>query len=111
MDKQPTEAEKKEFWEWCGIEQMQNNSPTVGADMTLIGDKMLLRELPALDLNNLFKYAVPKLAYTRLHYSAFMNEFAAEVYKDMGGIGYMKHGQDPAPALFWAIMEVIHANK
>ena len=51
MDKEPTEAQIKEFWEWCGF--------TISGDWAYLNSPYR-RGIPSVDLNNLFKYAVPK---------------------------------------------------
>jgi len=43
---QPTHSQRKAFWKWCGVYQLKE----------YYGGRML-----PIDLNNLFKYAVPKL--------------------------------------------------
>jgi len=59
--RKPTPAEIREFWEWCGLEHKRQD----GIDYWYSADaKPLLNgydKSPELDLNNLFKYAVPKL--------------------------------------------------
>ena len=45
--KEPTEAQIEELWEWCGFYDVEDGvPPPIGT--------------PPIDLNNLFKYAVPK---------------------------------------------------
>ena len=101
MMKEPTEAQIKEFWEWCGFK-------FTGGDWCYAPDRMHhLRRPPTIDLNNLFKYAVPRLM---------------EYYKSESTPGYYQtancrmenwvadwidsdNGYDPALALFWAIKE------
>ena len=97
MTKQPTQEQLKEFW------------------MKLLGKKFILdnylaTDLP-IDLNNLFRYAVPKLNWWSIG-SGVMNYVVVEVriYPEIG-VAY-KGGKyegyvDPALALFWAIWEVI----
>ena len=52
---QPSESEIREFWEWCGIEI---ESITDGIPLERIGEGRLMAH--PIDLNNLFKDAVPK---------------------------------------------------
>src|SRR3972149_8256793 len=58
--KQPTPEQIKEFWEWCGLHY---NKPTGGFfwdnDDNLVID--LHKGETGIDLNNLFKYAIPRL--------------------------------------------------
>ena len=67
MDKQPTELQIKEFWEWCGFRYIEpkycasckrQEPPYLLKDG--IGRRIDKEEL-TIDLNNLFKYAVPKV--------------------------------------------------
>ena len=112
MEKQPTEAEIKEFWEWCGFKLKE-----VKFGMSGIVPQWLLQdyadwELPKIDLNNLFKYAVPKLSY--LFLDGFWNgnegcfNYAATIGAPEGEYKKHEYYKDPALALFWAIWEVIH---
>lgn len=76
-EKKPTEEQIKEFWKWCGLKWMWNHNSecTCGAKddddsrrswhYCKDGEWKLAtphwyEDLP-IDLNNLFKYAVPKL--------------------------------------------------
>ena len=94
----PTEEEIKEFWEWCGI-------PT---NIDTNGDRFYLTEgkwtgLP-IDLNNLFKWAVPKVIEEGLTISHYFDNpvtWSVEI-----GMSETKD-KDPALALFWAIYKVI----
>lgn len=111
VDKKPTEAQIKEFWEWCGVKLDDDGSfkwwylPD--------GSHLPLGEEPALDLNNLFKYAVPKVRYcdvTKIDTLNRSEEYVASVRYGEGTVGNTGYGRskDPALALFWAIWEVIH---
>lgn len=110
--KQPTQAQIKEFWEWCGLEQ--NNFGNWGI-MSKYGGLDILtgaKEQPAIDLNNLFEYAVPKtIAFLTLKpigcpsiiriYKWLFERWAEE----------LREKPNPTLALFWVIWEVIHANR
>uniref|UniRef100_A0A6M3JNV7 Uncharacterized protein n=1 Tax=viral metagenome TaxID=1070528 RepID=A0A6M3JNV7_9ZZZZ len=74
VSEKPTNEQIKEFWEWCGFKVALGK-------LYWYPDKEFspARRLPSVDLNNLFKYAVPKLNMPVI----------------------------PALALFWAIWEVI----
>ena len=101
LDK-PTEEQIKEFWEWCGkrkrphLGQLKTMSAKELSDLQARYDRALL----PIDLNNLFKYAVPKLLET-------INEGRAIM---LLGIDWIRaviiKRQDPALALFWAIWQV-----
>ena len=108
---QPSDSEKREFWEWCEFKFIKDGYGW-GQDSWLspLGDTLL--KLPNLDLNNLFKYAVPKLkdnyqyeliGWNEGQHRAVINKFQkgwAETYT-------IAMDKDPALALFWAIWEVI----
>ena len=112
---EPTEAELKRFWEWCGVDGE--------AEICVIGDRTgeYTGKLvyPPLDLNNLFKYAVPRLPHFREHLltiqfiptsSAFNEpdrEWACSIRQYSDEISADKFGVTPALALFWAIQQVI----
>ena len=90
---QPTEEQLKKFWEKCGFKQH-----------TPIGYRYIypdyrIAPLPPIDLNNLFKYAVPKLTKPELTY--VLNDW---------NIRMLLFGQDPALALFWALYEVLNRH-
>jgi hypothetical protein len=128
-NKQPTQEQIKEFWEYFGVHIHE-----WGEDYGMLGEVTCkkcgksnllylddvghewtyLPEIPYLiDLNNLFKYAVPKLPNNvavslvkhgdRLDYYCRIQGFYAE------DKAIVKANPDPALALFWAIWEVIHA--
>jgi len=72
---EPTQEQIKEFWEWCGlvhisnpIKEVANSCEAMAMDTPLNGwykpdyskgssELVSLREVPKIDLNNLFKYA------------------------------------------------------
>ena len=109
MDK-PTEAQIKELWERCGFVNEITRSPSLsgfGGDDVYNWtrpDKVIhSKKLPTIDLNNLFKYAVPKLQ--DLRWVKFY--FDGECELRIGNRGITGVDDDPALALFWAIYEVI----
>jgi len=63
----PTEEQIKRFWEWCGFKFVENieHSQYFGdldfSSWIYPDSGYRARDLPPLDLNNLFKYAVPKV--------------------------------------------------
>ena len=112
---QLSESGKKEFWERCGFKW---STDTMGdwKDCTYWHNPPDTEEwgatwLPEIDLNNLFKYAVPKLSYLSL--DGFWNgdencfNYAATVGTPEGEYKEHEYYKDPALALFWAIWEVI----
>lgn len=91
-NKQPTEAQVRKLWEWCG-----NHYPVP----------------PDIDLNYLFKYAVPRvekvleldISFHRCHgniWSCILTTYKGDTAVIPASFEY------PALALFWAIWEVIH---
>ena len=123
MAEQPTQEQIKEFWEWCGF-----NSRLVWSDPADIGGRhqfkvwdypdgsgvtQHLSVNPPIDLNNLFKYAVPKcpqfqdLARTN---KGWLVTYISG-YVDLPRIGRYPifdevEAEDPALALFWALWQV-----
>jgi len=67
--------ELQEFWEWCGFKRVNWRGwkgweyPDLGATS----------ELPELDLNNLLKYAVPKLAIVGVNFRLFPGGVECEI--------------------------------
>lgn len=99
---QPTNEQIQWFWEQCGLEEEWEKWTGIKhfwwEDEE--GDKISdSEEPPPIDLNNLFKYAVPKMEGVSLHYEDGF--YGAEVLQNDTDYGYS--GKDPAPALFWAI--------
>jgi hypothetical protein len=118
--KQPTQEEIKKFWEWCGFHN-DGITGTHGADNGVEYFKPfwyslteeLYMELPPINLNKLFKYAVSKLEReNRYHNIVFGFDRTCPEIKTVQvifgnnviGAGESK---DPALALFWAIYEII----
>ena len=101
---EPTEEQIKKFWEWCGF----NLTCYSHYLAWFINNKCLYSEvreydnpidkLPPIDLNNLFKWAVPTLKDTCEEWWSVIVEWA----KDITG-NYEKD----TLALFWAINKVI----
>jgi len=130
-DKEPTREQVKEFWEWCGLKWFWNHNPECHCGEVDNDDSMrswhykekgewklatrFWHEQMAIDLNNLFKYAVPKIR-------RYLN-----AQSEIDGIDTVKYpfhdflkrwayaiaikDEDPATALFWALWEVIHLEE
>ncbi len=108
MNKEPTQERIKEFWEWCGLKLIQ--------EAGLLKSGIWTPELwkypdgkgdfrPSIDLNNLFKYAVPKVGHCQIHKWGENGEtFLAKAYLNhcMG----RAEDTNPALALFWALDKV-----
>lgn len=108
MEREPTQEQIKEFWEWCGLAQNPWTKEwfTGRSIPGYIGTR--LSPQPILDLNSLFKYAVPKLKVVTLTngykgWTATVNQ--GEMIK--GKVKATGESNSPNLALFWAIWEVI----
>lgn len=110
--KQPTEAQIKEFWEWCGFSFMSHFEMWIDPSGTIV------EMLPLIDLNSLFKYATPKLGnyqldgvYTDGSHKFSFDQEATEFEDGIPLNGhYESYNKDPALALFWAIWEAIDGS-
>jgi hypothetical protein len=112
----PTEEQIKKFWEWCGL---YKDLATNGERYWFMGEEIVSptneEGNPIIDLNNLFKYAVPKLIATGHWLGMITTQLSSdtqytfaiyvEKYKDKAE--HEASDKDPALALFWAISKVI----
>lgn len=109
-----TDAQVKEFWEGCGLHYENYDTPAFphqgGAWLDTNG-KLANEEEPcnppSLDLNNLFKYAVPKIRENYVvELTAFKDKYSVVLWH---GEDYWKEtqGKDPALALFKACYPII----
>ena len=114
---QPSEQEIREFWEWCAdswesFNKDRHRHYSFGTEYT--------EDEPPIDLNNLFKYAVPKVRES--HSELLIRwQFGScdgcqiyewrKKYSRKKNLEWLRIGQktdkDPALALFWAIWEII----
>ena len=119
-NKEPTREQIKEFWEWCGFKiELIPYSNGVGhwehEVLIIYPDgiekyRISTGDYPDIDLNNLFKYAVPP-TIKRLE-----NRFTDETYNRVRGLELLFHkwidkiaeGYSLEDGLFWAIWEVQH---
>ncbi len=112
---EPSEAQVKEFWEWCGFKKEAVNTfvngkwtptPSAGYSWRYPNGREECYP-PPIDLNNLFKYAVPKVKehYKALstpgYYCSPMPLFEDWIYE------WLFYGKDPALALFWACYKAL----
>jgi hypothetical protein len=107
---EPTKEQIQKFWEWCRL-----STDSIGRWYTEDG-YFLSSETPKVDLNNLFKYAVPKLNMP-IMLSTFNEETevilpsyfpdANTPEEDFMSPPLSVKRKDPALALFCAIWEVI----
>ena len=103
------EQELEEFWEWYGWSWWEAGS------CYCFGESDISRELPPIDLNNLFKYAVPVLFCMGLqtHLASMSSTHYITRITDAFG----KHedivsmASDPAQALYRALREVMKNDK
>ena len=100
---EPTDKQVKEFWEWCGWKEWETGSWWYLGENASDG-------LPPIDLNNLFKYAVPTLQRNGYLFTLcptrFTGKFEVDIWRS-GDIGITSSvDKDPAMALFWALWEV-----
>lgn len=114
----PTQEQIKKFWEWCGFKYKPDElcgdprSPHVkhAYGWRAPDDIKWQSEAPRVDLNNLFKYAVPKLQKQTLDVTLYLDCLScpeAIIYRDNDSKEWITRDEDPALALFWAIWEVI----
>ncbi len=95
MDK-PTDEQVKEFWEWCGQERYY------------CGKEIDIQHFPRIDLNNLFKYAVPKaLDKLETRFDTLTNTIRGLELLFPKWIDNLRKGYSVEDALFWAIYEVM----
>jgi len=100
----PTQEQIKEFWEWCGfrhfVETKYSRSVEKWEYPKPYGVKRDRSYLPDIDLNNLFKYAVPKireqLKDEYLGFSDLMIRWMSDILDS----------KDPTLALFRALDKV-----
>ena len=121
----PTEEQGFKLWRWCGFREVDGLWRTPVIDFAPSDSRYSFTcptGLPPIDLNSLFKWAVPKLqdrghcvtiqSYEQSGYLAFVSE---TVFSQRGSDGYdpyfkrVSEHEDEAPtlALFWAIWGVI----
>lgn len=116
----PTDEQIKEFWEWCGFVDTFEGD-TGAYYWTAPNDGGYGVDLPPIDLNNLFRWAVPKLqdkGYMVELYAFECKDFRVRIYNVTYSapeswrdpIVEVKN-EDPALSLFWAIYEVINAKE
>lgn len=114
-----TKELERELWEWCGIKQVKIEYKNVRFDSSVDNFKQIewiypdgIRRIspPTITLENLFKWAVPKLEPIDIHFKRHTSypEHIAEVncwfyYKGKMYEGWSK--DDPSQALALAILQ------
>lgn len=100
----PTEAQRRRFWEWCGFtlgKSKNKDSVFYGWTTYIYPDNPIpVVNVPTLDLNNLWQYAVPKLD-SKLVKPKLLTKWILEVIENN------LDEKQSAQALFEAICEVI----
>jgi len=108
----PTEAEIKRFWEWCGFKAGTPASNGVfywDLDSPTGEHLYFSLDLPPIDLNNLFKYAVPGIKdLLAIKFGEATDGWHCDM--KIGEEIYGLRAENPALALFWAICKVREAN-
>ena len=95
----PNNEQIKEFWDRLKVKPIYKGM--------FYDDEI---SYPLIDLNNLFKYAVPKLLWWKMGYNSF-GCWAEIGTKHIGeGFKVENMGYNPALALFWAIWEVMNEH-
>ena len=111
----PTEEEIKRFWEWCGFYYRKDKDPLASFWETKDG-RAWGYELPRIDLNNLFKYAVPKYIDEKcftLHiddieaFDYLCADWKEGILKTAENVGKRAYKLHFDLALFWAIYKVL----
>ena len=99
----PTQEQIKELWEWCGW------SSNGAYWFSPFPNEHSAKNLPSIDLNNLFKYAVPKLDYPNmlLYYVVNVKEWYCVLRMASHPWEIGEFSETPALALFWAIYKVM----
>ena len=105
---QPSEKQIREFWERCGFRQPRGGAKALKGYVTY---EYEFSELPNIDLNNLFKYAVPKLLSKGKYLHIVVHSLTRIDAKIEDAFGRQEDifssNNNLALALFWAIWEVI----
>lgn len=113
---EPTEAQVKEFFkEWCGFKRLPKGNKGFHFEL---GVKVMnwqppdtknevygIDYLPRISLDNLFKYAIPKLK--RWEMGSQLNGMAYARVSTGTMLPKESENKDPALALFWAIWQII----
>ena len=116
MNKEPTESEQRMLWEWCRARCQKCDKLIKVKPQRIQSDCCCYSFELDLDLNNLFKYAVPKmkLLHPELNLSIvfvwdrYKEHCLADItYYGSRTLGYSNNSKNPALALFWAIYSVI----
>lgn len=106
VDKQPTQEQTKEFWEWCGF-MLEGIPNDIGFCWAYPPDGKCRKKLPPIGLKNLFKWAVPGLGFDIRFIEWVDGDFEVELLKGEHTRVATAKDKDPALALFWALRKVM----
>ena len=115
--KKPTNKQKKEFWLKHGWHLSEGENYLGNKIIVWVrdGDKegSGCTYTPPIDLNNLFKYAVPKyIEEIRTEVTAnYTGNAYARLFERWGKQLFYNDWEDPALALFWAIYHLYNEIK
>jgi putative transposon-encoded protein len=117
MDKKPSQEQIKEFWKWCGFKHHTfpehwklGNIEIEGARWITPDGNAAIIDTPNIDLNNLFKYAIPLILKQlgKQFIPPFMKLCQLWYDKLVTLYGDSDKIEHANIALFWVIWEVIH---
>jgi hypothetical protein len=118
---EPTREQIQKFWEWCGFKQKReyHDNGKSYYEYWVCQDYEEF-ELPTIDLNNLFRWAVPEAMecnsnfidlqirrYIAPGYDDLLTSYMCEIWSDNGQGSIVRQAGLPELALFWAIWEVL----
>ena len=118
----PTQEQVEKFWRWCGFKPISDDAPFYeNPNGDIYYDHVGRSTLPPLDLNNLFKWAVPKVyamdnfwlidyQLTALAKTMDITGHSWSILFNGEGRGCHGTDEDPALALFWAIYNVMEGQ-
>jgi len=129
MIKEPTEAKIKKFWQQCGFklvtpEDECSRQPIYDETCWIAPDGKIHNELPPIEPNYLFRYAVP--AVNDMGYQVRTNTYSGEVNRQRGECSWVEivnvseipektisswSSRKIEDALFWAINKVINNDR
>ena len=111
----PTKEEIRRLWAKCGFKFLKKEEDSgvwdYGLDIYAYPDGAVL-PLPDIDLNNLFKYAVPKI--TELGFTVnivIKKDYNGCFLAHESGTVYGAEDENLEDALFWAINSVLGGNQ
>jgi hypothetical protein len=108
-NKEPTQEQIKEFWEKCGAKPLYDKYSN--GDFTcwqFSNGECEAKEIIPTNLNNLFKYAIPKILGQGYYIEILVTEEDSSVtIKKEGNPDIFNCKHHLELALFWAIWEVI----